>query len=218
MTHLKRPFRNEYQPSDYTAQDLPHWVAAAHRQRAKDAVIVPRLAKLLTPGRTLELGAGSGQIALLLQQCGLEVIASDYVPEFVRYMRAQGLQAFELDALDIAAAGLGSFANIYSQSISPFITSDSAVLEAAYRSSYDVLQPNGRFLMIHAMAPYREVRRTMEVHRDMATRAGFREVEVFRNQALPSFAYRPPLATGAALLESLLGRRIGVRFVLTATR
>ena len=58
----------------------------------------------------------------------------------------------------------------------------------------------------------------MRMHAEQAHGAGFADVQVDRNQLLPSRAYGAPLRPVAAVAERWLGRWLGNRFVLTAQR
>jgi SAM-dependent methyltransferase len=113
---------------------LAHWISEGERQAAKDRVLLPRIATLLGPGRVLELGAGAGQLTLLLRERGFDVLASDYALFFVEHLASLRLDARRVDACDIAAAGVGTFPNIFAQSITPLITSDREVILMTYRS------------------------------------------------------------------------------------
>jgi SAM-dependent methyltransferase len=207
-----------YAPEAYAPSSLASWIATGRRQEAKDRVLLPRLARSFVPGRILELGAGAGQTSLILQDLGWEVVASDYAPFFVAHLRSVGLCAHRVDATDISESGLGTFPNIFCQSITPLITSDVQVIARTYRSLYAALEPGGRLVQIHAQAARHDLPATMRMHAEHARRAGFADVRVARNQLLPSRAYGAPLRPVAALAERLLGRRLGNRFVLTAQR
>ena len=123
-----------YDPDVYTPDELGHWIREGRRQAAKDRALLPRIAELLGPGPVLELGAGAGQLTLLLRERGLDVVTSDRAPFFVEHLRSLGLDAHRVDACDVAAAGIGTFPNIFAQSITPLITSDRDVVARTYRS------------------------------------------------------------------------------------
>ncbi len=209
-----------YDPGAYERLNDPiaQWSAISARQRDKDQLLIPRLARHLRPGRVLELGSGTGDMALLLRSLGFDVVASDFHMFFVEHQRSRGLQAHQVDATDIAAAGLGRFANVFAHSITPLISHDEDITRRTYRSVYDTLEDGGVFLMVHGMEPWRRVGWAMRRHEAMARDAGFSSLQLFRNQLLPSPAYRMPLRPVTAVLESLLGTSLGSRFILVGTR
>jgi SAM-dependent methyltransferase len=206
-----------YDPAAYTPDLLAHWISEGERQAAKDRALVPGIAGLLGPGPVLELGAGAGQLSVLLRERGFAVLASDYAPFFVEHLASLGLDARRVDATDIASAGLGTFPNIFAQSVTPLITSDCEVVAATYRSLRQALEPGGRLVHIHAQAKRRELTATMRAHAALASEAGLLDVRVTRNQLLPSWAYAPPFTQLAIVAERLLGSRLGSRFVLSAS-
>lgn len=209
---------NAYDPDAYKGLDDPIgiWSHIARRQADKDRILIPSLSRYFSPGSVLELGAGVGQLSILIRNHGYRVTASDYHQFFVDHMRSIGLDAYRVDALDIAAAGLGRFDNIFSQSISPLTTRDSDIVERAYQSMHDALAPRGRIVMIHAMCNWAEVHSEMQRHLRIARRCGLRQVRTFRNQLLPSRAYGVLPSTLSRGLETVLGPRLGIRFVLVA--
>ena len=208
---------NPYEPDKYQPQVLQAWIDTARRQAPKDRLLIPRIAGLLQPGPVLELGSAVGHLARLLRGLGHEVLASDYAPFFVEYMKQQGLPAVQIDATNIAAAGLQPYPNIFAQSISPFITTDLNIVASAYRSVLEALTPGGHFVLIHAMAPRRDLAQTMRDHQRLAREAGFEIFEFRRDQLLPTTVYAR-LPALAAPLDAALGPSLGSRFVLAGRR
>lgn len=212
---------NAYRPEAYAEYSDPVgiWRDIARRQAEKDWVLIPALFRHFYPnGSVLELGAGVGQLSQLMDDWGYRVVASDYHQFFVDYMLSIGLNAYRVDAMNIAAAGLGQFDNIFSQSITPLTTSDLDVVERTYISMRDSLRPGGHLVMIHAMCSWREIETQARRHMKIASRCGFEKVRAFRNQILPSRAYGLLPAWFTNGLEELLGRRWGTRFVLLAEK
>ncbi len=62
--------------------------------------------------KLLEIGAGTGQDARFFKDQGLDVVATDLSPEMVRYCRAKGLVAYEMDFLSLKLPA-ASFDAIY---------------------------------------------------------------------------------------------------------
>lgn len=206
-----------YRPEAYTPDKLDVWIDIATRQAPKDRLLIPRMLSLLNPGPVLELGSGTGHIAKIIESTGRQVIASDFAGFFVDYMQKSGLNALQIDATSILDAGRGSFANIFSHSITPFVTDDEAVERETYRSSYEALVPGGKMVMLHAMAARSDLTRTMRFHAAICASTGFSDIALRRDQLLPTEAYlRAPKVSMA--LENLLGAHLGSRFVLSAMK
>ncbi len=211
--------RTTYRPESYQRDGdvLAEWQSIARRQQAKDRVLIPLLAQHFVPGRLLELGAGAGQLSVMLRDLGWDTVSSDFQSFFVEHQRSLGLEAHVVDATDIERAGLGRFDNLFSHSITPFITHDYDVVARTYRSTRQALAPGGVMVMVHAMEKWGDVAAEMRRHEAIAREAGYARVQVFRNQLLPSVAYRPPFTAVARAAEQLLGRHLGSRFVLVAS-
>ncbi len=62
----------------------------------------------------LEIGAGTGQAGLFFQEGGLKVVCTDLSLEMVRYCRAKGLEAYEMDFLRLDFAD-GHFDSLFAQ-------------------------------------------------------------------------------------------------------
>ena len=209
-----------YDPAAYERLNDPIqiWDEIALHQAPKDQVLIPALARHFVSGRLLELGAATGHLSQMLKSMGWQVISSDFQPFFVEHLRKKGLDACRVDATDIAASGLTGLDNIFSHSITPFITHDYDVVARTYRSTLAALRPGGRMVMVHAMEKWRDVGREMRRHRELALGAGYRHVRVFRNQLLPSAAYRAPFTPAARVAEQVFGPALGNRFVLVGSR
>lgn len=212
---------NTYRPEAYAKYPDPVglWCDIARRQSKKDRVLIPALFRYFYPnGSVLELGARVGQLSQLIKNSGYRVVASDYHQCFVDHMRSIGLDAYRVDAMDIAAAGLGQFDNIFSQSISPLTTRDLDMVQRTYISMWKSLLPGGRLVMIHGACRRWEIEAQMRRHIRVAGRCGFEKVWAFRNQILPSGAYGLLPTSLSNGLEERLGRRWGTRFILIAQK
>lgn len=191
----------------------------ARRQTAKNHVLIPSLFRYFYPrGSVLELDAGVGQLSKLISDYGYKVVASDYHQFFVDHMRNIGLEAYRVDATNIAEAGLGEFDTIFTQSISPLTTCELDIVERTYASMYDALAPGGRIVMIHALCTWREIETRAGQHVGIASKSGLENVRTFRTQVMPSGAYRLVSASLSNGLEEWLGRRWGTSFVLLAEK
>ncbi len=213
------PDQRDYKPEAYVPSLLDTWLGIAQRQAAKDQVVWSHLSNFLVSGKILELGAGVGQISELFVKMGREVVCSDYAEFFVTHMRSRGLSAHQIDATQIDRAGLGLFPNVICQSITPFVTTDYSVVARSYQSVFETLEPGGRLVLIHAMNKhYAQLPGSMADHKTLCEKAGFSDVQVFRNQLLPSAAYRAPFGPLAKSLEQMFAKSFGMRFVLVASK
>lgn len=55
--------------------------------------------------KLLEIGAGPGRDSLFFQENGLQVVSTDLSPQMVRLCRQKGLEAYEMDFLNLNFAG-----------------------------------------------------------------------------------------------------------------
>jgi SAM-dependent methyltransferase len=198
----------------YAPAVLPEWIERARRTRAKDAFFVEVLASQLRPGSVLEVGAGCGQIAELLSTSGWDATASDIQPFFVDHIRTRGVPARVLDVLDLGDSG-ETWDNVIGTGVSPMINRDETLIEASYRSVRSILGVGSRFVFV-LPSPWWPRRRwsSPPTHIRLARRSGFRLVRRFRNQPLPSVAYRRLPRRIVRFVESTAGRLVGVRWVL----
>lgn len=90
----------------------------------------------------LEIGAGSGRDSLFFQQNGLWVISSDLSPEMVRLCRQKGLEAYEMDFLNLDFAD-ASFEAVYA--LSCLLHVPKAHLAEALLEIRRVMAPGGLF-------------------------------------------------------------------------
>ncbi len=192
---------------------LKMWVEITHRQAAKDDFFLSELEACLVPGTLLELGAGVGQLARKLQERGYDVVASDLEPFFVEHMKALGLKALVIDAIDVAAGTDRTFDNIYTQGVSPIVQKNLSRTLKTYESASRALRVGGRFIVIHGGAYDRRYNRIRD-HYPLFAQAGFRLIRHFRHQMLPSAWYRHLNTFVYTMIEGGLGRHMGLRNVL----
>jgi SAM-dependent methyltransferase len=215
--HKAADFHHSYEPGGYGVDSVGRFHAAGERQKAKDRVLFGRLIPLFRPGRTLELGAGSGHVARLLVDIGRTVDVSDFSVHMVDHLRGADFpDAQQLDATNLPAELAGRYTNMVAVSISPFITSDEATIFSTYCSTLRTVVPGGRLFMIHAMAKRSQLDAVRSRHRAIAEHAGWIVKEFRRDQVLPSAAYRRLPTTVTTLVERLLASTLGSRLVLVA--
>lgn len=204
--------------ASYRLEDLAYYVNMARRHDAKDRLFLTRARAYLRPGTVLELGAACGQLSAILMQMGFRTIASDIQPFFVDYMKSRGLDATLVDATDIQATTPETFDNVVTQAISPLVCRDAEVIRRCYASIHRALRTRGRLLFIFPNALRRPRWSTLEDHTPIIRATGFKTVAVFRDQVLPSAAYRslPGWLTNAT--ECAVGRRWGLRHVVVLER
>jgi SAM-dependent methyltransferase len=124
----------------------------AKRQGLRDCAFMQRLERYLRPGRTLEIGAATGQLSAILQQHGYDVVTSDVAPKFLEAIAARGLKTLVVDATQNIIAQTGeSYANILAQAVIPLIRRDRDRVMTTLRAIHSALEPSGRLLCI---SPY----------------------------------------------------------------
>jgi SAM-dependent methyltransferase len=201
----------------YVPGVLPAMIELARRQRAKDRLVVEKLAACFRPGSILEIGAGCGQLTELLRQRHLDVMASDVQPFFVDYMVGRGLPARVLDALDLSAGIDAPYDNIFSQSISTLINPDPDTIRRTYESVGAALKPGGRFIFI-LPSRWGEHWSKASDHEQIAQAAGLLLLRRFHNQALPSPFYARLPTSAMRMIEGSIGRFVGISWVLVFAR
>jgi SAM-dependent methyltransferase len=201
-------------PYEDAAACLEHMCTDAERQLAKDRHFVRFISRYFISGPILEIGAGVGQLSLLLRTIGFNVIASDIQPWMIDYMLSRGLESQVVDCLDIIRSTSRTFPNILAQAPSPFVTSDLSVVRMAYRSVYDALINKGRFVFI--FPDNRDASKCSQIreHWPIINETGFRLVKHFRNQIFPSRFYFWLPYSIYRVLESSCGMWFGLRNVI----
>ena len=125
--------------------------SAAQRDNTakEDWKIVERqqfLALLREEGKTtlLEIGAGTGKDALFFQESGLRVVCTDLSQAMVALCSAKGLEAYEMDFLNLDFAP-ASFDAIYA--LNCLLHVPGAALPAVLEKIRDLLRPAGLFFL-----------------------------------------------------------------------
>jgi len=90
----------------------------------------------------LEIGAGPGKDSQFFQDQGIKVVSTDLSPEMVQLCRAKGLEAYEMDFLNLDFPD-ANFDAVYA--INCLLHVPTADLPAVLRAIYRVLKPSGLF-------------------------------------------------------------------------
>ncbi|OAD24064.1 methyltransferase [Candidatus Thiomargarita nelsonii] len=186
------------------------WIDIAKHQEFSSGYLFPPLLNYFDKNKPiLELGAGVGQLCKIAQHYGYNVVASDYCDAFVDYMTNEKLVAEKIDALNIPT-GQKRWHGIYTQGLSVLVTKDLDTVLKTYKSIYDALAQRGKFIFIFPRAKKTKFSRAAQ-HKQIYTQIGFKEIEVFRQQAFPATLYRKNLI---GFLEKYLGKLIGIRDII----
>jgi SAM-dependent methyltransferase len=115
---------------------------------------VPLLAELASGGRVLELGVGTGRVALPLAARGIEVHGIDASPAMVERLRAKpGGDAIAVTIGDMADVDVdGAFRLVFVVFNTFFMLDTQAAQVRCMRNVASRLEPGGRFL-VHAFVP-----------------------------------------------------------------
>lgn len=181
----------------YSPASVAIWRSIATRQVVRDSVYWRALARYLKPGSVLELGSACGQVSKLLSTIGFQTVGSDYFQFFVDDMRANGIEAYRIDATRISDSEIGDrkFDNVIAQSLSPQLRKSKDITDAVYASVHATLKPGGRFLFTGALYPWWPKKAAMYYSFDehlavINAQRGFRLVTAFGYQWLPTSLYR----------------------------
>ena len=156
--------------------------------------IVDFLVEMAAGGRTLELGIGTGRVALPLSQRGVPVHGIELSPAMAARLRAKpGADALEVTIGDFATTTVGeTFHLVYLvwNTLMNLTTQDEQV--ACFRNAAAHLDPGGRFV-IEVMVPQLQRLPSGETVRPFAVtpgHLGFDEYDV-ASQGLVPHHYRP---------------------------
>ncbi len=198
----------------YTEQSLNHWIATVKRQRVKDELFLDRIDKYFHSGNVLEIGAGCGQLSAILASRGYNVVSSDLQPFFVDYMKSQGLTSLVVDATEISAYVDEKFDNILAQGLSTIVSTDLSLVRKTYQSVFESLKNNGRFIFIFPNAYRSKKWSAIETHLDIIHSTGFKIIDIFRDQILPSSYYAKFNKSILNFVELHIGKYFGIRYVI----
>jgi SAM-dependent methyltransferase len=142
----------EYGPETYgerIADVYDEWY-----RKLDHAAECPLLAELAAGGRALELGIGTGRIALPLAKAGIEVHGIEASPAMVDRLRAKsGGEAIPVTIGDMADVPVtGEFALVFVVFNTFFMLTSQADQVRCFRNVAAHLAPGGRFL-VHAFVP-----------------------------------------------------------------
>lgn len=132
----------------YDSKSVLIWKQKAIKRMFRDIEFYGKIKKYFNKGTVLELGSAAGNIAIILEDYGFEVVASDYFDFFVEYEQKIGLEAYKIDATDIKKFIDRKFDNILAQGLSPIMRRDKEMVKKTYKSIYDALNTKGRLIMI----------------------------------------------------------------------
>jgi SAM-dependent methyltransferase len=198
----------------YPAENLDRMLAISNRQIHKDRHFLPILERQLIPGRVLEVGAGCGQLSLLLTKRGWDVTSTDYFPHFVTYLQSIGLRARQANALELSPDIDGVFDNVIAQGVSTLVEPRKDWIELTYRSMRNVVKDGGRFVFIFPNAYGQGPWSRLQDQLVASHQEGWRIVRRFRHQVFPSKAYGFLPAPMVDFAESTVGKILGLRWVL----
>jgi len=214
------PLDREIELRGPTAQrrDVRKTLDDARRHGLRDRLFLHDLERFLRPGRTLEIGAATGQLAAILCEHGHDAVASDIAPKYLDAMAARGLKGLIVDATrDIVEQTGEKYANILAQGVIPLIRRDRDRVIATLRAIHDALEEKGRLCCISPYAwrqPNPEAYFSPRAQMQLARESGlFDEVIAFPHQVVPPGWYRPWNAPLLNLVDHKLAWVASVRWV-----
>jgi SAM-dependent methyltransferase len=214
------PLENELNLSGLASADrtVRNCLNDAKRQGLRDRLFMQGLERYLRPGRTLEIGAATGQLSAILQQHGYSVVASDVAPQFLPAIGARGLKAVVVDATQDIVAQTGEiYANILAQGVIPLIRRDRERVMTTLRAIHGALEPGSRLLCISPYAwrqPDPKAFFSPKEQMQIARASGlFEPVVAYPHQVVPPGWYVPWNATLLNFFDHNLAWIARVRWV-----
>ncbi len=144
----------DFDPSTYGASGIAEEYDDLYAGHWETDAAVDRLAELAGGGKVLELGIGTGRLALPLLERGLEVHGVDGSPEMVAKLRAKpGGDRIPVVVGDFAASDAGrDFPLVVLAANTIFALPDQQAQVGCFRNAARHLAPSGRFV-IEAWVP-----------------------------------------------------------------
>jgi SAM-dependent methyltransferase len=103
---------------------------------------VERFKQFLSSGRVLEIGSGAGWDADALHEAGFEVIASDYVPSFLKHIEGKSYRAITFDGKkDEIPSDITPLDGVYVNAV--FVHFNADDFTAALQKIYNALRKGG---------------------------------------------------------------------------
>jgi SAM-dependent methyltransferase len=131
------------------------WAADYDAFEEPDAAAVDRLVRLAAGRPLLEVGAGTGRLALPLAEAGVPVTASDISPEMIEVLRSKDERRLVTTRVEsMADLRDGVFGVIVNAANSLWMLTTAELQEQAVRSAADHLAPGGHLVVeLGSVAP-----------------------------------------------------------------
>ena len=150
----------------YDNKSVSTWKSKALERMFRDIEFYSKIKEYFNSGSVLELGSAVGNIAIILEDLGFEVVASDYFDFFVDYERKIGLDAYKIDATEISSYVSKKFDNVLGQGLSPIMRRDIEMIKKTYLSIHSALKDHGRLIMIQTAYLHKPSKRKTYLSKD----------------------------------------------------